>query len=133
MSSDAMMDIRSYLVSSSTVTSLVPKKDITVGWRKTIDNFPCVIINQVSGTDKGYLGYRTSPAGNRIREEVFLFSIDIYSRTSRKQTYSIADAIVPLMIVSGACKKLSDSDLYDDNLSVYRKLQTYTYTRFHQD
>jgi hypothetical protein len=131
MSSDALTDIRGFLVSSTAVTALVPKKDITVGFKKTIDNFPCIIVNQISGIDKGYLGYGL--AGNRTREETFIFSIDIYSRTNRKQTYSIADAIVPLMIVSGSCKKLNDIDLYDDTMSVYRKLQTYTYTKFHSD
>jgi len=129
MSSDAITDIRGYLASSTSVTALVPKKDITVGWKKTIDNFPCVIVNQVSGIDKGYLGYGL--AGNRTRQETFVFTVDIYSRTSRKQTYSIADAIVPLLIVSGSCKKINDIDMYDDVLSSYRKLQTYTYTRFH--
>jgi len=129
MSSDALTDIRGFLVSSTAVTSLVPKKDISVGWRKTIDNFPCVILNQISGTDTGYLGYGL--AGSRTRREEFIFSIDIFSRTNRKQTYSIADAIVPLMIVSGSCRKLSDIDMYDDVLNVYRKVQTYNYTLFH--
>jgi len=133
MSSDALTDIRGFLVSSTTVTALVPKKDITIGFRKTIDNFPCIIINQISGIDKGYLGYGSSPAGSRNREETYIFSLDIYSRTNRKQTYSIADAIVPLMIVSGSCKKLNDIDMYDDTMSVYRKLQTYTFTKFHLD
>jgi len=131
MSSDALTNIRGFLVSSTAVTSFVPKKDITVGRRKTIDNFPCIIINQISGVDKGYLGYGL--AGNRTRKETFVFSVDIFSRTNRKQTYSIADAIVPLLIVSGSCRKLSDIDMYDDTLSVYRKVQTYTYTLFHQD
>ena len=131
MSSDALTNIRGFLVSSTSVTSLVPKKDITVGWRKTIDNFPCIVINQVSGIDKGYLGYGL--AGNRTRQETFVFSLDIYSRTNRKQTYSIADAIVPLMIASGSCKKVGDIDIYDDALSVYRKSQTYTYTLIHND
>ena len=131
MASDALTNIRGFLVSSTAVTSFVPKKDITVGRRKTIDNFPCIIINQISGVDKGYLGYGL--AGNRTRKETFVFSVDIFSRTNRKQTYSIADAIVPLLIVSGSCRKLSDIDMYDDTLSVYRKVQTYTYTLFHQD
>ena len=131
MSSDALMDIRGFLVSSIAVTSIVPKKDISVGWRKNIDNFPCVILNQISGIDYGYLGYGL--AGNRTRKETFVFSLDIYSRTSRKQTYSIADAIVPLLIVSGSCKKINDIDIYEDNISAYRKLQTYTYTKFHFD
>ena len=131
MSSDALTDIRGFLVSSTAVTALVPKKDITIGWRKTIDNFPCIIVNQISGMDKGYLGYGL--AGSRTREETFVFSVDIFSRTNRKQTYSIADAIVPLLIVSGSCRKLNDIDMYDNNLSVYRKLQTYTYTKFHSN
>lgn len=133
MSSDALTDIRGFLVSSTAVTALVQKKDIVVGWRKTLDNFPCVIINQIAGNDVGYLGYGASPVGSRNREETYIFSLDIYSRTNRKQTYSIADAIVPLLIVSGSCRKLSDMDMYDDTLNVYRKLQTYTFTKFHID
>jgi hypothetical protein len=133
MSSDALTDIRGFLVSSSSVTSIVPKKDISVGWRKTIDNFPCIILNQIGGMDKGYLGYCTTPTGTRNREELYIFTVDIYSRTNRKQTYTIADSVVPLLIASGSCTKVNDIDLYDDNLSVYRKLQTYKYTKFHQD
>ena len=37
MSIDAMTNIRNYLVGSSAVTSLVPAKDITTGWKKTLD------------------------------------------------------------------------------------------------
>ena len=131
MSSDAMVNIRGYLISSSNVTSKVPAKNIIVGWRKTLSEFPCIVINQISGTDTGFLGYG-SPT-NRTRREQCMFSIDIFSRTSREQTYSVADSIVPLLIVSGSCKKVNDVDMYDDSLSVYRKLQTYSYTLFHSD
>lgn len=131
MSTDAMTNIRNYLVGSSAVTSLVPAKDITTGWKKTLDVFPCIIISQISGIDKGYLGYGL--AGHRTREEKFVFSLNIFSRNSRKQTYDIADVLVPLLIVSGSCKKTNDIDMYEDALSVYRKMQVYEYTLIHSD
>lgn len=131
MSSVALTNIRGYLASSAAITNIVPKKDISIGHRKTIDNFPCIIINQRGGTDKGFLGYGL--AGSRLRKETILFSLDIYSRTSRKQTYTLSDLIVPIMIASGSCEKLSDNDNYDDELSVYRKTHLFSYTIIHND
>ena len=130
MSSLALTTIRGYILSSS-VTTIVPKKDVTIGYRKTIDNFPCIIITQRAGMDTGFLGY--GQAGQRTRKEECLFSLDIYSRTSRKQTYDIADILVPVLIASGSCKKVGDIDMYDDSLSVYHKAQTYKYILFHSD
>ena len=124
--------IRGYLISSDTVTAIVPKSDIKVGWTKITDNFPCIVITQAGGTDQGYLGYKTSPAGSKIRVEESIFQIDIFSKNSRQETLEIADAVVKTLI-SGGCRKDSDIEMYDDDTKLYRKTQTYFYRKFHDD
>jgi len=132
MSLDALLTVRNKLISSSDLTALVPASQIKVGWQKTIDSFPCIIINQAAGNDVGYLGYAASPSGNKVRREQVTVQIDIYSRKSRQNVFEIADEIVPLMISLGSSKD-SDVDDFNDDLSVYRKIQTYTFFKFHDD
>lgn len=132
MSLDITRLIRGYLISSSSVTSLVPASDIKVSWIKIEDNFPCITINQVSGSDYGYLGYSTMPAGSKLRREEVSFQVDIYSKAGRLETIQIADEIVKVLI-SGTCRKVSDNEMYDDETNLYRKIQTYSRTYFHDD
>lgn len=132
MSLDITRMIRGFLVSSSTVTGYVPARKIKAGWPRTLDEFPCIIISQASGTDYGYLGYGTSDAGSKIRREEASIQIDIYSKNSRLETMQIADEIVK-ELVSGNCTKQSDNEGYNDELGIYRKIQTYNYTLFHKD
>jgi len=132
MSVDVTQDFRGYLISSSSLTSLVPSADIRVGWSTMVDNFPCVIIQQSAGTDVGYLGYNQATAGTKVRRELVSLQIDIYSQTSKHNVDSIADVIVPIMI-SGGCRKVSDTDMFHDDLGTHRKTQIYSVTRFHDD
>jgi hypothetical protein len=132
MSLDVTRKIRGYLISSSSVTTYVNSSDIKVGWVKTEDSFPCITINQVTGIDYGYLGYGTSAAGSKMRREEVNLQIDIYSKTSRLETLQIADAVVKVL-VSGTCRKVSDNEMYDDDLGIYRKIQTYNRIMFHDD
>jgi len=133
MSTEAFRDIRGYLCSTSTITDLVDKTDIKIGWPKELDSFPCILITQTGGMDYGYLGYKTAAAGSKFRREETTLQLDIFSTTSRKETYAISDAIVPIMIASGGCRKISDSDTYDSEKNVYRKLQSYSFLMFHDD
>jgi len=123
---------RGYLTSSSAITSIVPASDIKVAWVKTSDSFPCITITQVAGSDEGYLGYRSAPAGTKIRKETVSLQLDIYSKSSRLQTYQIGDEVTKVM-VSGGCTKQSDIELYNDEVGVYRRTQTYVYFMFHDD
>jgi len=132
MSLDVTRKIRGYLVSSSTVTGYVPARKIKAGWPRTLDEFPCVIISQTSGGDYGYLGYGTADAGSKTRRELVNIQIDIYSKNNRLETMQIADEIVKELI-SGNCRKQSDNESYNDELGIYRKIQTYSYTQFHND
>lgn len=132
MSLDDLKNFRGYLCSSSAVISLVPKSNIQIGWPRDKFNMPSIIITQVTGTDIGYLGYRTAAAGSRVRREELTFQVDIYAK-NRKDTYSIADTIVPILIVSGACRKNSDNDMYNDDLRSYRKSQSYSFISFKED
>jgi len=132
MSLTATQSFRTWLISSSTITTLVPINDIKVGWERVADSFPCVTLTQITGSDLGYLGYKTASAGSKIRKENITMQIDIFSKTSRKETLDISDAIVPVLI-SGGCTKESDTEMYDDNLGAYRKIQTYSFFKFHDD
>jgi hypothetical protein len=132
MSEDVTRTVMGYLKSSSTVTDLVGGSDIKVGWVRTDDQFPCITINQVGGVDYGYLGYKTATAGSKIRREEASIQIDIYSKDSRLETLEIGDAVVKELI-SGGCRKESDNEMYDDELGIYRKNQSYHYTLFHDD
>jgi len=132
MSLNFIKQVRGYLISSSYITAIVPSTDIRVGWIKSADSFPCITINQVTGSDVGYLGYNTSTAGSKLRKEETSVQLDIFSQTSRLQTIQIADLIVPLMI-SGGCRKESDIDDYISEFNTYRKIQTYTCIRHFDD
>lgn len=133
MSTTAFRDIRGYLCSTSAITDLVSKSNIKIGWPQELDSFPCILITQTGGMDVGSLGYKTAPAGSKFRREEITFQLDIFSTASRKETYTIADALVPIMIASGGCRKISDVDSHDDEKNVYRKLQSYTLLMFHDD
>jgi len=122
-----------FLSSSSAVTDLVPKNDIKPGWTRTVDSFPCILITQVAGSDTGYLGYKTTVAGSRLRREEPVIQVDIYDRDSMRNVYAIADEIIPLLIVSGACRKDSEMDMFDDEKSLYRKILTFSFTKIRED
>jgi len=132
MTVDTVSTLRNYLVSTSAVTSLVPAGDIKVGWQDEITSFPSIIIYQIAGTDIGYMAYNTQTAGNKLRLETSNITCDILSRTSMYHAYQIADVIVPVMI-SGGCRKVQDTDLYDDNMKVHRKVLTFRTQRHQTD
>lgn len=132
MSLGALKQVRGYLVSSDAVITKVPSEKIKTGWIRSDDQFPCITIVQVGGTDKGSLVYKTSAAGSKLRTERPRFQIDIYSQKDRLETIQIADEVVKVMI-SGGCVKDSDAEDYNDELNLYRKIQTYSYWKFHED
>lgn len=126
MSFTESINIKNYLKSSSAVTTYIPKGNILFAWPKLPDKLPCIIINQVAGSDVGMLGYATATKGTRNRRSTETYQIDTLSATSRQITMNVGDAITPLLMVSGNYRKDSDIDTYDDGLSAYRKIQTFT-------
>jgi len=132
MSSGAFRDIRGFLCSSTNVTTLVPKSSIIVGWPRVLDRTPSILITQVAGHDYGYLGYKKSDPGSRLRREEVTFQLDIVT-DNRRDGYIIENEITPLLIASGACRKVSDVDGFDDEANVNRKQVSYLYTKFHDD
>src|SRR4030042_6073888 len=98
MSLDIFRQIKGYLVSSSTVTAYVPTRKIKSGWPRTLDEFPCIILSQATGSDLGYFGYGSADAGSKLRREEASIQVDIYSKNSRFETMQIADEIVKVLI-----------------------------------
>ena len=132
MSGGVIRELAGYLRSCSAVTDTVSKGNIRFGWPEELVDFPCIIITQVGGSDVGYLGYKTSPAGSRMRKEMPIIQVDIISRT-RKQVYDLSDTIVPMFIASGGCRKDSDIDDFNDEKRIYRKIHTYSLTKHWDD
>lgn len=132
MSLTVTQTFRNWLVNKSTITALVTAGNIKVGWDRLPSDFPCILITQSSGRDLGYLGYGTAAAGSKIRQEDVTMQVDIFSKTSRKETLDISDVVVPVLI-SGGCTKESDVETYDDVLEAYRKIQLYSLYKFHDD
>jgi len=133
MSLNALRTIKGHICSSTSVVALLPKASVKVGWPKELDTFPSILITQTGGADIGYLGYGTAAAGSRLRREEITLQIDVFSRDSRRQTLQIADAVMKTLMVSSACRKVSDADMYDDDLNVYRKLQTFSFVEHYDD
>ena len=133
MSLDILRTTRGWLVSSSSLKPLVNSNNIKVGWSKLPDSFPCIIITQMGGTDTGYLGYKSSAAGSRLRKEYATIQVDILDKINRLNTIIIGDIITPVLMVSSQCSKVGDIETYDDTLSAYRKVQTYSMLSFHND
>lgn len=129
---DTIRDIQGYLSSSSAITDLVPIRDIKVGWTKTLDTFPCIIITQAGGTDIGDLGYNTAAAGSKIRRETPIIQINICSRVSALETHQIADEVIPVLI-SGSSRKIGDFDDFNDDYNVNQKILTFSFTNIRED
>jgi len=132
MTLESVRTIRGFLCSSTAVSAYVSKSDIKVGWPKTLESFPSILLTQAGGMEYGLLGYGAAVAGSRVRREECTIQIDIFG-DSRLQTLQIGDAITKVLILSGSCRKTVDSDLFDDEKNVYRKLQTYSYTKYYDD
>jgi len=125
-------ELAGYLRSCSAITDVVSKSEIRFGWPEELNKFPCIILTQVGGSDYGFFGYKSSPAGSRIRREDNIVQVDIISRT-RKQVYTLADLIVPMFIASGSCRKDSDVDDFNDTKRIYRKIHTYSNIKIWDD
>ena len=132
MSVSVIREIYGWMASSSAITTLVPKSDIHISYPKLTDNFPCISIIQSAGSDYGYLGYGTSAAGSKLRREEPTIQIDVWSKIGFYQTDQAADEITKVMI-SGTCRKNSDNNDYNNETSLYRKIMSFTYTKFFED
>jgi len=132
MSLASLKQIRGFLISSDSILTLVPSENIQTAWIRTEDKYPCITIIQVGGSDIGSLGFKTSPAGSKLRTERPRYQVDIYSQISRLETLQIADEVTKTLI-SGGCTKDSDIEDMDDEKNVYRKIQTYSFIKFHDD
>ena len=116
---------RNLLVNSSEVTNLVPAKNITVGFTQEPISYPCISITKVAGSDLGYLGYSTSAAGSKMRKSSNSVQIDIYNRDSLLSSQIIGRAVTQTLLDGLSCKKVSEVDIYEENLKAYRKIQTW--------
>ena len=132
MSYATELEIRNLLIGFSTLTALVSSSNIKIGWSSTLDSFPAVTISQAAGTDTGQLGYGTSPSGSRVGVEEVSYQLDIYSRTSWKETLDIEDAIKKVLLKNGY-SKTSSNDMWEPDIKAFRKITMWRKVSYHND
>lgn len=118
MTYQTMKDLYDTLRNNSSITTIVPSGNISVGWNTELIDFPNLSIKQNGGDAVGRLGY-SGLSGNI--DETFNVQIDVYSDSSTLETYNIINELDNVMISSGY-RKTSDNDMYDDELDIYRKV-----------
>lgn len=132
MSVNTTRQVYGWLVSSSSVTSLIPQNDIKIGYPRVEDNFPCITITPAGGVSYGYLGYGTANTGSKIRRENSIIQIDVWSKNGFYETDNVSEEITKVMI-SGTCREQSANNFYNDETGLYRRNMSYSYVYFHDD
>jgi hypothetical protein len=118
MSYQILKDLYDAIKGDSSITALVTAGNIKVGWQNEFATYPAISIIQVGGNAVGRLGYKH--ASGQI-DENYGTQIEIYSQKSLKENYDILDPLSKTMI-SANYEKLSDVDMWDDDLSAHRKI-----------
>lgn len=121
---EAVKDLRIELIADVDLIAIVPASDVKIGWKQEFKSFPCVVISQAGGNAVGLIGVATSSVGSRVAKESIIFQIDIYSRTSRRQTLEICGIISKTMLTMGYAKG-ADRDDWSTELESYVKTTTW--------
>jgi len=132
MSTDNTLLVYGWLASSSAITSLVSQSNIRMAYPKIEDDYPCISIIQTAGSEVGRFGYGTASAGTKMRETNPTYQIDIWSKQGFYQVDQIGDEVSKVMI-SGACRKISDNHDYYTDPSLYRKIMSFMFVRYFDD
>ena len=132
MSYATELEIRNLLINFIPLTALVSSSNIKVGWSSSLDSFPTITISQAAGSDVGQLGYATSPSGSRVGVEEVSYQLDIYSRTSWKETLDIEDAIKKVLLKNGY-SKTSSNDIWEPDIKAFRKVTMWRKINYHND
>jgi len=121
------------LTNSSTITGLVSTSNIRMGTQKTSPtSYPCIIVTQVGGSDKGYIGYGATASGSKFGVENVSYQIDIMNQTSPKENVDIYDVMkVPLM--TNGYMKTSDNSILEQELDAFRKITRWSKIQGHTD
>jgi len=127
MSETSYSSTRKLLTDRTDLTTLVPANSIKMGFMLEPDVYPCVTITKTGGTSWGYLGYGSSPAGSKMRRANYTFQIDIYSRSGLLHLEKISDQVILALMSGNSYRLVSDTDWYEDGISAYRKIQTWTF------
>jgi len=133
MSYVAYSSTRHLLTNDSDLLSYVPASYIRVGYETDTLYTPSITIHQGGGNSWGFLGYGTSVAGSRIRQEETSIQIDIFHRWTMLSSQKIGDIIDKALIYNGWYRKISDNDNYLTDLECYNKTQVWNYRHISDD
>ena len=106
----------------STLTTILGGQNVFIRQNELPPVFPCITINQSSGSTLGRTGYHSQ----KKREDTAIITLDIWSKVSVLETLTIADRVDVLL--SGATyggtrlwSKATDSDQLEENPTIYHK------------
>ena len=125
----AYSSLRNILLDDYDVSSTVTASNIMVGYRRQINEFPCITIHRVGGDSKGKLGSKTSTWGSRERTENKLMQVDVFNTNSIEDLELLDDKVIKA-IFSGsstgeAYSLVSNPSRFDDSYDAYRTTQTW--------
>ena len=121
------------MIGRASITNLIPVTDIRMGVQKVSpSSYPCIIITQVGGSERPYLGYGSSASGSKFAVETNSYQIDILSQVSPKKNTDVYDVIkVPLM--TNGYIKTSDNSVLEEELDAYRMITRWEKIAPHTD
>lgn len=137
MTSTDIINIITTLRSDSTLQGKMTSSNIVIGWMSTLNQFPSVVVTPIGGSSTGQLGYNSATAGNKHRTDDGTVQIDIYSTKHNYETMDIGDRIDEVLIsgVTGILNmsKASETQMYDDEMNVWRKSMRWNYVNRRDD
>jgi len=119
--------------SSSLITLIESTSNIKMGVQKTTPtSFPSIVVAQVGGSERVYIGYGASASGSKFAIEDASYQIDIYNQTSPRTNLLIYNAMkMPLM--SNGYTKTSDNSILEEELDAFRQITRWSKIKSHTD
>jgi hypothetical protein len=126
--------VRDLLIADGDLTTLLGGEYIYVAEIMQANQYPSVTLRLTSEGSKKRVSYNIF----KTRDNSPVLQIDCWSKKSREETYKLADRIDELLIsdaVPGTYgwSKISDSDMFEDNLRIFHKPLRYSFAYVLED
>lgn len=120
--------VRDTLVADGTLTTLLGGNYIYMTEIMQANQFPSITLRLNSEGSKKRVGYFAI----KKRDNTPILQCDIWSKSSRYQTYQIADVVDEILVsdsVSGtrSWTKIIDGDMYESDTKIYHKPLRYSF------
>jgi hypothetical protein len=120
--------IRDLLIADDALTTLLGGEYIYVAEIMQANQFPSVTLRLTSEGSKKRVSYNTF----KKRDNSPIVQIDVWSKKSREETYKLSDRIDKLLISDAVpdtfgWTKISDGDMFEDDLRIFHKPLRYSF------